>query len=56
MRIAMGRYAYSEFVHMIWDLRKKDVGEPGYEYGLENADWHNDPLPKDFARASERLP
>ncbi len=53
--VAVGRYAYREFIGMIYALRKDgyyfDVG-----YDLEDGNWHKDHTPLDWRKAAWATP
>lgn len=43
-RVVLGRYAYREFLGLQNHIAREGF-DPYMDYGLENADYHNDPQP-----------
>ncbi len=54
-RMAVGRYAYREFIGMIHVLRN-DGHYFNIGYGLEKGDWHKDHTPLDWRKAAWATP
>ena len=54
-RIALGRYAYREFIGLM-DALERDSLCPYLGYELEGSNWHNDPVPFDWRKEREPIP
>ncbi len=46
-RIAVGRYAYREFIGIVKELKAQGCS-PDFDYNLEDINYHKDPIPKDW--------
>lgn len=55
LRIALGKYAYREFIGLM-DALQRDSLMPYYDYGLEGMDIHQDHVPFDWAKEREPIP
>ena len=54
-RLALGRYAYREFIGLMDALDRGSLS-PYLGYELEESDWHKDHVPFDWRKEREPIP